>query len=293
VNKTLLWFGALIIVGYVLSTSLIQVKETELVLVNQLGSPVRVISTAGLSYKLPDPIQTVARLDRRLQMTDTEPGEFLTRDKKNVMVGTSVLWRIEDGRRFLQSVRDLAGAELRLMDLVGSELGVAIGNEPLSAFLNTGEQGTQMPEVMNAVAAKCRVQAKNEFGIAIEEVVVRRLGFPSQNLMSVYDRMRAEREAIAKQYRAEGEEAAANIRSQTDKEVRELLASAYREAQVARGQGEAESIRIYAEAFERDPGFYRLTRTLEAYQKLLDERTTLILSSQSPLFRFLETPPED
>ncbi len=98
---------------------------------------------------------------------------------------------------------------------------------------------------------------------------------------------------MAKKYRAEGEEAAAKIRSQTDKEVRELLASAYREAQVKRGQGEAESIRIYAEAFEKDPDFYKLTRTLESYGKFLDDKTTLVLSAKSPLFKYLETPPNE
>jgi membrane protease subunit HflC len=105
--------------------------------------------------------------------------------------------------------------------------------------------------------------------------------------------MRAERERMAKKYRAEGEEGAGKIKAQTDKEVREILAKAYREAQMTKGRGDAESIRIYAEEFEKDPNFYKLTRTLEAYRKFLDERTTLILSSKSPLFRYLESPPEE
>jgi membrane protease subunit HflC len=105
--------------------------------------------------------------------------------------------------------------------------------------------------------------------------------------------MRAERERMAKKYRAEGEEAAAKIRSKTDKEVRELLAQAYRESQIKRGRGEAEGIRIYAEAFEKDPEFYKLTRTLESYSKFLDDKTTLVLSAQSPLFKYLETPPNE
>ena len=124
------------------------------------------------------------------------------------------------------------------------------------------------------------------------DVRLRRIGFPEQNLRSVYERMRAERERQAKKYRAEGEEAAARVRTQTDKKVREILAEAYKEVQVTKGQGDAKSIRIYAEALEKDPEFYKLTRTLEAYEKIIDENTTLILSTDSPLFRYLEWPPE-
>ena len=291
-KKPLAWLGGALVLGYVASTALVPVAETELVLITQFGSPVRVVQTAGLSLKWPDPVQTTVRLDRRLQIVDSDPGEFLTRDKKNIVIGSFVLWRIANAEKFLQSVRDPAGAQRRLMDLAGSELGASVGNEPLSAFLNTGPEGTRLAAIMAGVTAKCRQQADREFGIEVVDIRARRLGFPNQNLLAVYDRMRAEREAIAKQYRAEGEEAAANIRSQTEKEVRELLANAYRESQAIRGKGEAESIGIYARAFEQDAEFYKLTRTLEAYQKLLDERTTLILSARSPLFRYLEAPPK-
>jgi membrane protease subunit HflC len=119
------------------------------------------------------------------------------------------------------------------------------------------------------------------------------LTFPEQNLRSVYARMRAERERMAKKYRAEGEEAAARIKARTEKATREILAAAYRESQITRGKGDAEAIRIYADAFGKDPKFYKLTRTLEAYRKFLDQNTTLILSTDSPLFRFLESPPEE
>jgi modulator of FtsH protease HflC len=291
-KKPLAWLGGALVAGYIASTSLVPVGETELVMITQFGSPVRVVDRAGLTFKMPDPVQSTLRLDRRLQLVDADPGEFLTRDKKNIVISTFVLWRVQNAEKFLQSVRDPLGAQRRLLDLAGSELGAAIGNEPLSAFLNTGPEGTRLPAIMAGVTEKCRGQAKSEFGIEIVDIRVRRLSFPSQNLLAVYDRMRAEREAIAKQYRAEGEEAAANIRSQTDKEVRELLATAYREAQTAKGKGEAESIGIYASAFRKDPEFYKLTRTLEAYQKLMDDRTTLVLSAQSPLFKYLEAPPK-
>jgi membrane protease subunit HflC len=292
-KRLLLLFGLSLLALYVASTALIAVEETELVVVTQFGRPVRVVEQAGLAFKLPDPIQTALRLDRRLQSLDTSPREYLTQDKKNVVLGGFVVWRVREPKRFIQSVRDLAAAEQRLSDLVASELGSAVGSYPLASFLSLGEEGTRLREMADRVTAASREQALAEFGIEVLSTRVRRFGFPEQNLQSVYSRMRAERERIAKKYRAEGEEEASKIRSQTDLSVRELLATAYREAQITRGRGDAESIRIYAEAFEKDPGYYKLTRTLQAYQRFLDEQTTLILSADSPLFRYLETPPEE
>ena len=296
-RKILIGLGVVVVVVYLLMTAFVAVDVTEIVVITQFGKPVTVITEPGLAIKWPDPIQTVMRLDRRLQGLDSNVGEYLTNDKKNLVLSNFVLWRIADAKKFIQTVKDMRSAERRLSDLVNSELGVAIGNYPLPALLKLrtgeGEGGTKIPEVSARVAKASREQALKEFGIEVVDVRLRRLGFPEQNLRAVYDRMRAERERQAKKYRAEGEEAAARVRAQTDKEVREILATAYKEAQVIKGEGDAKSILIYAEALERDPEFYKLTRTLEAYQKFIDQFTTLILSTDAPLFRFLECPPEE
>lgn len=292
IKKTLSILGILIVLVYVLTKAFVAVDITEIVVITQFGKPVRVVSEAGLTVKWPDPVQSVIRLDKRLQALDSNVGEFLTGDKKNLVLSNFIVWRILDAKKFIQSVKDMSSAETRLSDLVGSELGMAIGTYPLSSFLTTDERGTKIPEISGKVARASRQHALQEFGIDVMAVLLRRLSFPEQNLRSVYDRMRAERARMAKKYRAEGEEKAANIMTQTDKRVREILAVAYRESQITKGRGDAESIRIYAEAFERDPDFYKLTRTLDAYRKFLDEKTTLILSADSPLFRFLECPPE-
>lgn len=290
-HKSLLLVAALVAL-YAGATAFVAVAETEIVVLTQFGRPVRVLDRAGLALKWPDPIQSALRLDRRLQPLDQALGEFLTQDKKNVVVGSFVVWRVADARRFIQSVRDQAAAEQRLSDLVNSELGAVLGTYPLPAILSTDPEGSKLPEIVAQAKAAVAPQALAEYGIAVEDLRIRRFGFPDQNLQSVYSRMRAERESIAKKYRAEGEEEAAKIKAETDRAVRELLAEAYRDAETTRGRGDAESTRIYAEAFEKDPSFYRLTRTLEAYRKLLDEKTTLILSADAPLFRYLETPPE-
>lgn len=291
-KRLLVVLGALIIAVYIISTAFVAVDETEVAVITLFGKPVRVVQDAGLTVKWPDPIQTTIRLDKRLQHLDSNLGEFLTRDKKNLVASSFMLWRIADPEKFIRSVKDISNANRRLSDLVGSELGVAIGQFPLTDFLTVDESGSKIPEIFKDVTEVCHKHATEEFGIDLVMVRLRRLGFPSQNLRSVYERMRAERERMAKKYRAEGDEEAATIRSQTDKEVRELLADAYRQAQVTKGQGEAEAIRIYADALRKDPKYYKLTRTLQAYRKFLDEKTTLILSSKSPLFQYLEQPPK-
>jgi membrane protease subunit HflC len=271
----------------------VAVDVTESVIITQFGKPVRVVTEPGLIMKWPDPVETVIRIDKRLRPLDSYIGEYLTNDKKNLVISSLILWRMVDPMKFIQTVKNTDLAERRLSDLVSSGLGVEIGLYPISSFLTTAEGGSKIPEISEKVTKSAQEHALKEFGIEVVDVRLRRLTFPEQTLRSVYARMRAERERMAKKYRAEGEEAAAKIKAQTDKETREILANAYREAQVIRGKGDAESIRIYAEAFETDPKFYKLTRTLEAYRKFLDEKTTLILSADSPLFRYLESPPEE
>jgi len=292
-RKTVIILGIAVVAIYVLITAFVAVNVTESVIITRFGKPVRTVTEPGLTVKWPDPVETVIRLDKRLRPLDSYVGEFLTQDKKNLVLSSFILWRMVDPMKFIQTVKDLSAAATRLSDLVSSELGVAVGLYPLSSFLTTKEGGTKIPEICEKVTKSSREHALREFGIEVVDVRLRRLTFPEQNLRSVYSRMRAERERMAKKYRAEGEEGAARIKAQTNKELRKLLAKAYCEAQVSRGRGDAESIRIYAEAFTKDPEFYKLTRTLEAYRKFLDEKTTLILSADSPLFRYLESPPEE
>lgn len=280
-----------VVLSYLAATSLVAVEESELVIVSQLGEPVRVIDRPGLALKWPDPLQTVIRLDGRLQATDSGVREFLTRDRRNLTLSSFVTWRISDPRRFMQSVRDLRAAEHRLADLVNSELGVALGHRPLSDLLTT-EGGSRLPALFAEVTDSSRATASAEFGIEVVDVKLRRFGFPRQNLPAVYERMRAERDRMSNKLRAEGEEGAASIRAETDRAVRELLADTYRETQIIRSRGEAEAMAIYAEAFKQDARFYKLVRSLEAYQRFLDDKTTVILSADSPLFEHLQSPPK-
>jgi modulator of FtsH protease HflC len=261
------------------------VDETQFAIVTQFGKPVRTIATAGLKLKWP--WQSLLSFEKRLMVYNPRPSEFLTRDKKNIVVDSYVAWRVADPNRFLQTVNDLTGAEMRLHDTVWAAAAAALGNTDLSALVSVRPEEVKVQDVMRQVADQSRARALEQYGIEIVDVRMKRLNLPAQNRESVFARMRAERERIAKQYRAEGEAEALKIRAEADKEKARIISEAYREAEKVRGDGDAQSTRIYGEAYSRDPKFYKLVRTLEAYKKVIDPNTTAILSSDSELLKLL------
>jgi membrane protease subunit HflC len=272
---------AVIILSY---RTFFPVKETEFVLVTQFGRPLYAVTSAGLHAKWA--FQSATYFDRRLRIYNPRPSEFLTRDKKNIVVDSYVAWKIQDPNRFLQSVGDPIAAEMRLHDIVWSGLSAALGEHDLDSLVSVAAK-PQTAEIMDQLTGLTDRAALDEYGINVVDVRVKRLNLPEQNKQSVYARMRAERERIARQYRAEGEEQALSIRADADRQKAELLSLAYKEAETTRGRGDAESTRIYGQAFSKNPAFYKLLRTLEAYKKVLDDKTTAILSSDSELLRVL------
>lgn len=261
------------------------VDETQFAVVTQFGRPVRTIATAGLKMKWP--WQSLLNFEKRLMVYNPRPSEFLTKDKKNIVVDNYVCWRVADPNRFLQTVNDLTGAEMRLHDTVWAATAAALGNTDLSALVSTKPEEVKVPDVMKQVTEQCRPRAMEQYGIEIVDVQMKRLNLPTQNRESVFARMRAERERIAKQYRAEGEAEALKIRAEADQEKSRILSESYAQAEKIRGDGDAQSTKIYGEAYSHDPGFYKLVRTLEAYKKVIDPNTTAILSSDSELLRLL------
>ncbi len=278
-----------IAVGLLLLNSVFfQVAETEQVVITQFGKPMRVIRDAGLYAKIPDPVQSVRRFDKRLLIYDVKPSEFLTADKKNLILDMYMAWQIVDPIKFLASVRDRRMAEILLADVAAAEVGAAVGQIPMSAMVSTVPEQVVVDSVMLIVTQNCRDRALENYGIDVKHVKMEQLRLPEQNLESVFQRMRAERQRMAKKYRSEGEEEALMIRAAADKEKRTILAQAYRESEKIKGEGEAEAARIYSGAFSQDPRFYKLVRTLQAYEKFLNEKTTVVLSTDSELLKLLK-----
>lgn len=262
-----------------------KVRENESVLVTLFGKPVRTLETPGLARKWP--WEGVFRFDKRVRLFDPTPSEFLTQDKKNIVVQSFIAWRILEPEKFLLAVRDSLGAEMQLRDVLWSELSSTLGVTPLAALLSVRPEEMKLESLCAEISGKCRSTALDRFGIEVVDVRIKRLGFPAQNRDAVFERMRAERQREAKQFRAEGQEEAMKIRADADKQKAAILAEANRKAEELKGEGDAKAIEIYNSAIALDPEFYKFLRTLDAYRGTLRENTTLVLGSDSDFLRLL------
>ena len=265
--------------------SVLFVDETEFVIVTQFGRPVATLRDAGLSLKFP--YQSALRIDRRLQIYNPRPSEFLAAEKKNLNLDVFVCWRVQEPQHFLETVNDLSGAESRLHDIVWSELAAQVGRTPLDALVTVEPNAHRLEDLVSCVAKQCAQRAAQDYGIEIVDIQVKRIGLPSQVRDSVFERMRKERARMAEKYRSEGQAEALKIRAQADKERTVTLAKAEADAERIRGRAEAEATRTYAAAHQKDPAFFELSRTLETYKKILDDKTTVLLSGDSELLKYL------
>ncbi len=270
----------LILAVILLSQSVFVVDETQQVIILQFGEPVAIVRQPGLSFKRPF-IQNVIAFDKRVLSSDAPPQEYLTADKKRLVVDHVTRWRIDDPLVFFQAVRTETGARARLDDIVFSEL-----RRELASVQFVDAISGQREAIEERVARSASAKAV-EFGIAVLDVRTKRTDLPKEVEQSVFDRMRAERQRESALERAEGEEQGNIIRAQADRTATVLLAEGERQAQQLRGEGEAEAIRIYAEALAQDPEFYAFSRRLQAYAAILKAGDRLIIPADAEFFRYL------
>jgi membrane protease subunit HflC len=283
-----LWLVLALICLIMAFTCLFTVQETETAIVTRFGRPLSGVAGSGLHVKYPWPIDTVVRLDRRTLLFDNEPIEMLSQDKKNVLVDSFVCWRIFDPLRFAQTVKTRIEAEARLFDVSASELGAAVGNEPIEAFINVGSGGVKLREVSERVGDAVNNVMRGNFGIEVVDLQINGLQLPAQNRESVIGRMRAERDRIATKYRSEGEEEALKIEAEATAARERILAESRGRAESIRGTGEARALELFAKAYAQDPEFYRFLKTMQTYETIIDDRTTIFLPSDSKLMGLLD-----
>jgi membrane protease subunit HflC len=262
-------------------TSIFIVDETEQVVVLQFGKPVRIITEPGLHMKVPFPIQEKNVFDNRLLEYDSPPEEILSKDKKSLIVDNYVRWKIVDPLQFLKTVQAIPTALSRMDDIVYSELRRELGTHDMVEIITENRE-----ELMEKVTVASN-RATQDYGIEVVDVRIRRVDLPSQNEESIYARMDAERKRQANKFRSEGEEEAQKIRATTDRDKTIILADAYKQAERIRGEGDAKAVEVYADAYSADPKFYEFVRTLDAYKKIIDDKTMLVLPSDSRLFKLL------
>jgi len=272
----------IIVLGLIIFfTTVFIVDERQQVVILQLGKPVRTITEPGLNFKLPVPFQNAVKFDDRLLEYDVAPEEVLSKDKKTLIVDNYVRWRITDALLFLQTVQAIPNAVTRLDDIVYSELRQELGKHNMTEIIF--ETREEIMEIVTRASDK----STDQYGIEVVDVRIKRVDLPRENEESIYARMDAERKRQANKFRSEGEEEAQKIRASTEKDKTIILADAYKESQEIRGEGEAKALEIYANAFNKDVDFYEFTRTLEAYKKIIDKKTTLVLPADSKLFEML------
>lgn len=274
--------GAIVVL---IGMSAFTVDERKLALVLQFGKAKDVQKGAGLHFKLP--WQTVEYFDKRLLVSDALPNEVITKDKKTINVDNYTRWKIDNPLLVYQVARTQTGVAASMQDVVRGKVREVLGQHTLSEIVSGGEKENLRRELMVSIRDNADKDVKR-LGITIVDVRIKRADLPPENSEKVFDRMKAERQRIAKEYRSEGEEAAKEIRAQAEKERKVLLAEAYKNSQIIRGHADAEASKVYAKAYQRDPQFYAFSRSLESYRKSIGEGTRLVISPNSEFFRFFE-----
>ena len=254
-------------------------RENEQKMILFLGDP-RAVTQPGFALRLPL-LEEERAFDRRLLYLNAEPDLIQTRDQERIFVDNYVVWRIVDPERFFASFPDgMAQAEQQIDRVIRADVRQVIGQHTLTEVL-TGER----LDIMRTITERASAEL-GQYGIETQDVRINRTELPSDAEKNVFARMKTDRQRLARKYRAEGGEKARRIRAEADREARVIVANARRDAEITRGTGDAESTRIYAEAYTKAPGFYAFMRSLEAYRKTIGDGTTLVVSPDTEFFQF-------
>jgi modulator of FtsH protease HflC len=270
---------------FAIVTAMFTVDVTEYALVTRFGRVIRVVAEPGLHVTAP--FDRIVRLDKRVLFLRLAPSEYLTADKKNVVVDSLATWRISDPERFLTAFATREAAEARLADIVLAEVGAAIGRYPASMLISTEDADRRHQAILSEIDGRISDFVGPTYGIDMLSVDLRSLSLPEQNREHVFDRMKAERAKIAKENRSAGELEAKKIVAMADHEKSGIDADAAEEAERVKAEGDAQASRTYAAAFGQDPKFYEFVRILRAYDKVIDDKTTIFLPADADILRML------
>jgi len=265
-----------------------QVFEGTSAIVARFGDPRDTIDEPGLYFRWPYPIDDVIVVSRRLNILDPAPREYLTSDKKNVVVDPFLAWEVSDPLKYWVSVNSRAGAEMRLTDVLRSAVGEVLSSFPFAALVSDQPQEQSLTDVVEAITARATPKVASDFGIRVVSVRIKRLNYPGQNKDAVFSRMEQEREKISATIRQEGVEEYEKIKAEADREESRLIAEAERKAKELRGSAEAEATAIEAAAYAKDPALFELLRRLRILEETLNDDSVLILPSDHELLKALD-----
>ncbi len=268
--------------------TLFVVDESEFAIVTQFGHPVHIIKQPGLYTKKPGFMEQVIRFDKRTEIDETQPVQFLLKDQNPVILTTYFAWKIKDPLLFYQSIGTVANAVIKLGDMHNAQLGITLGEYTLDNLINTDESSLKITEINNKVRELANNNSEEKYGIEIVDFAIDRITYPATVTQAVEERMKSERQKEAARIRAEGKELADRLKADADKQSRQIIAEAEKKAAVIRGEGEKKALSIYGKAYAKDREFFDFTKSLDTYQSVLNSDTTLIISTDSELFKYLE-----
>ena len=281
--------GSMALLAILFSATGVIVDEGHAVLITRFGRPLRAATQSGLHWKLPWPIDGLIPLDLRRRIYETGQAEMLTRDKKNVIARTFVVWRIGDPLTFAQAIGNGDSAEGKLDGMLTNAAIGTLGAHDLSALVSTTPTDLKVDQIESELLGSTAPAALKNYGITIEQIRLERIALPEENVSAVFDQMRAERRQFAAMYQAQGELEANKIRSGAELEAAQIRAQGTEEVARIRGTSAAEVAKTYADADRADPGLYRFTRSLDSLDKLVTGNTSLILRTDSDPFSLLQS----
>src|SRR6202035_5543111 len=276
--------GSLALAAIAFSAMALVVREGQAVLITRFGRPLRAATQAGLHWKLPWPIDQSFLLDMRRRVYETGHTEMLTRDKKNIIARTFVVWRVGDALAFTQAIATQTAAEGKLDGLLTNAAIGTLGGHDLSALVSTNPSDLQVDQIEAELLSSTAPVAMRSYGVAIDQIRIERIALPEENVTAVFEQMRAERRQFAARFEAEGEREASRIRSEAELEAAQIRAKGEEETARIRGKSAAEVAKTYADAHKINPELYRFTRSLESLNKLVTANSTLILRTDSEPF---------
>ena len=268
-------------------SSFFTLSEDEYAVLTQFGKPSRTITRAGLYFKRPFFWETVHRIDRRNHIFTAQPIQLLLGDKNPLIVTCSICWRVSNPQLYFQSIVDQTVARQKLGDMVSSLLGSVLGEYKLSDIINPDAEQVKLHKIESEIMQASNTKTKELYGISVVQLGVRNFEYPSIVAKAVFNRMRSEREKEAMKYRAEGMEQAAIIRAKADRQAKEIVAEASMKAAQIKADGDQKALQIYADAYAKDPELYEYIKSLELYKQVLQDNSTIILSTDSKLFKHL------
>ena len=283
-KKSSIFISALsLITVIIISQSIFVVSEIERAVKLRFGEIVQFDLEPGLHFKWPI-VNSVRYFDSRILTLDAQPQRYLTSEKKALMVDSFIKWRIKDVAKYFTTT---GGDEERAKRLLSQRVDTGLRNEFGTRTVKEVVSG-ERDQLMNSLTSMLDGIAQQELGVEVIDLRVKRIDLPLEVSESVYNRMRTERERLARELRAQGNEVAERIRATADKDKTVILADAYREAEVTKGQGDAIATATYAAAYSEDPEFYDFTRSLKAYQATFDSRgDILLIDPDSDFFKYL------